>query len=241
MPRDKDLKRIIRKRMEKTGEAYTSARAHTLDDTAATSDASEPERAETPAVVEPPPSYASIAGMRDDKLKAKTGRDWAEWVQLLDAVDAIQLEHRDIARIVHEEHSVDGWWSQTVTVGYERIRGLRARGQRRGGDWEASRSRTFAVPVDALFDAWAADDVRRRWLTGAEPVVRTSKKPRSLRLDWNDGTIVALWFTSRGPAKSTVSVQHTKVPDAATAERLKAYWTVQLDALATLLRSDATP
>ncbi len=30
MPRDKDFKRLVRKRMRKTGESYSSARAHLL-------------------------------------------------------------------------------------------------------------------------------------------------------------------------------------------------------------------
>jgi hypothetical protein len=50
-----------------------------------------------------------------------------------------------------------------VTVGYERIRGLRDRGQRRGGEYEATKSRTFNIPVERLFDAFANARIRRRW------------------------------------------------------------------------------
>ncbi|CAN5701216.1 hypothetical protein BH23GEM1_BH23GEM1_01270 [soil metagenome] len=51
-----------------------------------------------------------------------------------------------------------------MTVGYERINGLRARGQRRDGSYEASKSRTFNVPVARLFDAWANPALRKKWL-----------------------------------------------------------------------------
>jgi len=54
---------------------------------------------------------------------AKTGRTWAQWVRLVDAVDAYAMPHRDIARHLHDQHDVDGWWAQTVTVGYERSAG----------------------------------------------------------------------------------------------------------------------
>ena len=43
------------------------------------------------------------------------------------------MSHTEIAAMVNKTWKVDGWWSQTVTVGYERIKGLRARGQRRDG------------------------------------------------------------------------------------------------------------
>ena len=39
---------------------------------------------------------------------------------------AAKLEHGAIARLV-SEHGAGDWWSQMVTVGYERIRGLRER------------------------------------------------------------------------------------------------------------------
>ena len=51
-----------------------------------------------------------------------------------------------------------------VTVGYERVRGLRDKGQRRGGSYETSKSRTFAVPVETLFAAVAKAPKRKRWL-----------------------------------------------------------------------------
>lgn len=232
MPRDKDLKRVIRARVEKTGEAYTTARAHII--------ARSKPQSTTPATApEPPanaPDYAAVAGMSNDKVRAKTGRDWAGWTHTLDEAGAADLEHGAIARIVHERFEVGDWWAQTVTVGYERIKGLRERGQRRSGTWEISRSRTLAVPVDTLFDACADDETRSRWLD-ATPVVSTLTRPRTIRLRWEDGTLVGLYFTDKGAQKSSVSVQHAKLPDRNTADRLKKYWTERLDALQALLKA----
>lgn len=223
MPRDKDLKRIIRARMQKTGESYTSARSHILD---------KPDR--TAAGTASPAStveYAAIAGMRDDAVEAATGRTWAGWVEALDRHGAQSLPHGEIARHVAVTYGVSGWWSQTVTVGYERIKGLREIGQRRDGHYEANRSRTVPVPVETLFQAWADPARRRRWLADAEPRRRTAIPLRSLRLTWPDGTIVIAYFEAKGESKSTVSVQHTKIPDRDTADALKTYWSTQLDRL----------
>jgi uncharacterized protein YndB with AHSA1/START domain len=141
------------------------------------------------------------------------------------------MSHRDIAALVNETFKIDGWWSQSVTVGYERIKGLRERGQRRDGLYEAGKSRTFNVPVTTLFDAWADAKVRVRWLTGAAVKVRTKTRPKSMRLGWPDGTIVAIGFTAKGSSKSSVALAHTKLPDQETAKRLREQWSKWLDAL----------
>jgi len=47
---------------------------------------------------------------------------------------------------------------------------------------------------------------------------------------------VALWFTAKGDAKSAVAVQHTKLPDRATASRFKREWSERLAALTEALR-----
>jgi len=224
MPRKKDLKRVVRARMKKTGEAYTAARSHVVRKTVA----------KAGPAGSAPVAYATIAGMSDLTLKEKTGRTWERWVQTLDRHGADQMPHRDIAALVNTEYEIDGWWSQTVTVGYERIKGLRARGQRRDGMYEASKSRTFNVPVTTLFEAWANARIRARWLTGSSVRVRTAA-PKSMRLGWSDGTIVAIWFTAKGPSKSSVALTHTKLSDRGTADHLKQYWTEQLAALGELL------
>jgi hypothetical protein len=241
MPRNKDLKRLVRARMRKTGEAYTAARTHIIKQPKAksvsqTAEVSAPRAAPTSAIK--PADYAAIAGMSDEKLKAKTACTWERWVKALDHLGAEKMSHRDIAALVSKKYKVDGWWAQTVTVGYERIKGLRARGQRRDGTYEASKSRTFDVPVTTLFDAWADERVRRRWLNGESVKIRTATEPKSMRIGWSDGSIIAVGFMPKGKSKSSVAVAHTKLPDRESANRLKQYWSDRLDALGEVLSGD---
>jgi hypothetical protein len=225
MPRHKDLKRIIRNRMKKTGESYTAARAHVQ--------AKHKSKQQSARALD----LASVAGVADAAVTAKTGRTWQEWVRALDADNAAAMPHRDIAALVHTKHGVGDWWAQTVTVGYERIKGLRERGQRRNGTYEASKSRTFGVPVKTLFAAWADASKRRRWLDGVDAGVRTATAPKSMRLQWPDGTRVSVGFFSKTPAKSAVARTHEKLPDRAAAENAKKYWLERLDALGSLLKT----
>ena len=228
MTKDKDLKRLVRARMKKTGESYTSARAQ-ITRKSKTDDAPQAPQAVNPK------DYATLAGMSDAVIKEKTGCTWQKWVKSLDYYGAETMSHRDIAELVKEKYEVADWWTQTVTVGYERIKGLRVRGQRRDGTYEASKSRTFNVPVEKLFDAWANAAKRRKWIGDAEVKVRTSAKPKSMRIDWNREAIIAVGFMSKGASKSSVAVQHTKLPDRETAVRLKQYWSERLENLAGVL------
>ena len=190
MPRNKDLKRLVRARMRKTGEAYTAALAHINKKPRAATVSTGAAPHATPNSATKSVDYAAVAGMSDEKLKAKTGCTWERWVHALDRRGAEQMSHREIVALVNEKYKVVPWWSQTVTVGYERIKGLRARGQRRDGTYEASKSRTFNVPVVTLFDAWADAGLRRRWLNGAKVRIRTATAPKSMRLDWAIATLL---------------------------------------------------
>jgi hypothetical protein len=222
MPKQKDLKRLVRSRMKKTGESYTAARTQLLR---------KKSPVKTVAAPEPPASdSAALAGMSDNAVRAKTGRTWPEWTRELDAIGARQMTHRDIARHVAEKHRIGSWWAQTVTVGYERIRGLRERGQRRSGSYEANKSKTFPVSVGALYDAFASAKARARWLPGVALTLRTANANRSMRIAWPDGTRVELSFLGKGE-KSQVAVQHTRLASKADAEERKEYWAQRLNAL----------
>jgi hypothetical protein len=229
MTQNKDLKRLVRARMKKTGESYTSARAQITR-----KPKEKTPTAATPAAVSVK-DYAKLAGMSDAAITEKTGCTWEKWVKSLDYHGAENMSHRDIAQLVSKTYKVPSWWTQTVTVGYERIKGLRARGQRRDGSYEATKSRTFNVPVDALFDAWNDTRKRNEWLTGATVKVRSATKPKYLRLDWNGNSIIAVGFLSKGSTKSSVAIQHSKLPDRATADSLRKYWSDQLENLAGVL------
>jgi len=175
--------------MKKTGEAYTAAREQiTRKPRTKTQTASSSPPVLTARPAPDPKEYGALAGMSDAAIKEKTGCAWDKWVKSLDHYGAEPMSHRDVAALVHEKYKIDGWWAQSVTVGYERIKGLRTRGQRRDGMYETSKSRTFDVPVGTLFDAWVAASIRRRWLNEAGVNVRTATSPKSMRLGWTDGT-----------------------------------------------------
>jgi uncharacterized protein YndB with AHSA1/START domain len=219
MPTNKDFKRLVRARMRKTGESYTAARVHFL------------RKKPAPATAD----YATLAGMSDATIKAKTGCTWERWVKALDYKQAHTWSHREIAAYVHKTFKIPGWWSQSVTVGYERIKGLRAIGQRRDGGFEASKSKVIAAPISRLYRAWRDARLRARWLPGVSPVIRTATRYKSMRVTWPDGTRVDVGFFAKGRAKSQVAIQHGRLPDRAAVIRMKEFWAARLKALTDVL------
>jgi hypothetical protein len=239
MPANKDFKRLVRGRMQKTGESYTAARANLLRTNAkrrqagkmADASAVQPVSSAAPANLD----YANLAGISDVVIKAKTGCTWERWVRALDHVEANTWPHREIARYIHEKYRTPSWWTQTVTVGYERIKGLRTIGQSRDGGFNANKSRTYGVPLPRLYRAFRDKRARAEWLPEIDLVVRTATRDKYLRITWPDGTSVDAGFLRKGPGKSQVAIAHRDFPDKAAAQRGKQFWAERLDALGSLL------
>ena len=243
MTREKAQKRAIRERMAKTGERYTTARHYHLDlhlapDEPPTAGDAEGPESVVAAPVSLPPRVAE-PGMSDEAIRRGTGKTWDEWFVLLDAWGAPEKKHPEIARHLHEAHGVDGWWAQSVTVGYERARGMRGVHERPDG-YSANASKTIAAPVERLYAAFVDEAARDRWLDPGELRLRTSQPNRSARFDvLANGTRLGVIFTSKGAAKSSVQIQHERLPTADDVEPWKGHWKARLERLAAMLREES--
>ncbi len=216
MTEQQSFKRRIRARMDKTGESYTAARRQLLEKAA-------------------PPADARVS---DDAVRRATGRSRDEWFALLDGWGATERRHPEIARWLVAEHAVAGWWAQGITVDYEQARGMRMPGQQSDGLFAASVSRTLAVPVERVYEAFADEQLRERWLPGEHLEVTTARPARTLHARWEDSpTRVSVGFTSKGDARSLAALTHHRLPDPESAERMKAHWRERMDALKALLEA----
>jgi len=218
MTRQKSFKRLVRARMEKTGESYTAARRLLL--------AAPESAAERPWLA-----------TSDEAIRQRTGRGWEQWFDVLDEWGAAELLHRDIARRIAAELGIDplAWNAQAITMSYERARGLRAAGERPDG-FAVTAQKTVAVPVERLFDAFVDGSLRGRWLPDGQLRERTATKPKSARFDWADGqTRVNATFLQKEDGRSTVVVAHERLSDGEEAERMKAFWRERMGALKEVL------
>src|SRR5690242_6294971 len=98
MTEHKSFKRLVRARMEKTGESYTAARANLLR-------AAETERADVP-----------VLKTSDEAIRTRTGRGWEEWFEILDEWGAAERSHREVARWIADQQGIHplAWNAQAV-------------------------------------------------------------------------------------------------------------------------------
>lgn len=171
-------------------------------------------------------------------LREATGKDWEGWFSLLDAWGATGHGHTAIARHLVDTHGVPGWYAQSITVGYEQERGMRAVGQGSGGDWQASGSKTVGVPAH-LVTPWFADDtLRARWLPDGGFTLRTHRPGKSVTADWDGGASrISVHLTAKGEGKTQIGLGHTKLPDADAVAVYKAFWKERLADLKEQLES----
>jgi hypothetical protein len=211
----KSFKRLVRARMEKTGESYTAARAMLL------------RGGEPGEVVE-----VRLA-TSDEKIRQRTGRGWEEWFEVLDEWGAADRSHRETARWLAEQQGLHplAWNVQAIAASYERARGLREPGEKDDG-YAITASRTVGVPVGRLYDAVVDESLRAGWLPDGRLSLRTATKPKSARFDWGDGqTRVNVAFLAKGEDRSTIAVEHRRMASADEAQRMKSYWRARIAAL----------
>ena len=229
MTTDKARKRAVRSRMQKTGERYAAARRHVV------------HAGDQPALPPLPPRVAD-PGVSEAAITKGTGQGWDHWFRVLDDWGATSRSHTEIARYVNGEHGVDGWWAQSVTVGYERARGMRARNERPEG-FEVSVSKTLRDPRHGRLAR-----VRR-----AEPPSSLARsRPADADRHPHDGPLGPIRCARRGHARerlsharrsddrTTVTVTHVKLDGADDVAAHRTAWKGRLARLAAETSAGAT-
>jgi uncharacterized protein YndB with AHSA1/START domain len=171
--------------------------------------------------------------MSDESVASATGKTWSAWFRLLDTAGAKEMTHQEITRHLSEKHGVPPWWTQMVAVTYEQARGLRDKHEKPQG-FEISVSRTMEVPISKAFKAWTDEKIRRQWLP-EKLEIRKAAANKSLRITWEDGnTSVAASFLAKAKNKTQVVAQHSKLPNASAAAKMKKFWSEALERMKAL-------
>ena len=199
--------------MEKTGERYGAARRNLIERTA-----------------DGGRQWVAEPDMADETLRDATGRGWDEWCDIIDAWPGKDDGHTAIATYVHDELGVAGWWAQTVTVGYERISGLRLLYQQPDGTFSANKSRTVTADADLIRQMLLEDGDRADLFPGLETELRSRPTSKTLRIGIGPGT-AQIALEPQDDDRVKVSIAHDKLPSAAAVEEWKDYWSDWLQAI----------
>lgn len=172
-----------------------------------------------------------LNGVSSEKVKAATGRDWAEWVQFLDGKQASELDHPAIVALVFTE-SPRPWWAQMVSVGYEQAKGKRVKNQTVEG-FQIGISKSFEAPISKVYKAW--DEFLEQWYDGPEFTITTNNQDKNLRGKFDDGTIFEAQLLTTKTGKTQLTVDVNKLESATAAEAARTVWKRQLEQLAKYL------
>src|SRR5215475_576413 len=151
-------------------------------------------------------AQAPARSISDAAVKARTGKDWADWFVALDRAGAAQLPHREITQILARRHRMPGWWSQMVTVEYERARGLRARHQTTSG-YSVSVSRTLQTRLPLLWAATSHAAERSKWFPAGSVAPSSQTRNKYFRGRWKQDARLEIGFYAKRPGKSQIAVQ----------------------------------
>ena len=197
----------------------------------------------------------------DEAVKNATGKDWSQWFKVLDKEGAVNLSHKEIAKLLQEKKYIEsGWWAQSITVEYEYARGKRVVGETASSGFEVGVQKTILLPVEQVWDILTQGSGLRLWLgdidtiklekgyeyvtkDGAQGEIRSIEKNKKLRLTWHPSFLrqsstvqVYVSCPRNTKAKTTVLFHQEKLSSAKERAKMKEYWMNVLNQLEQLAK-----
>lgn len=205
MTRNETFKRRVRARMAKTGEKYGAARRSLIEKGGGGRHwASEPQQS-------------------DALITERTGRDWDAWRSEIEAWPGHADGHAAVAQWLQSQHGLDGWWAQSVTVGWERISGRRLAHQMPDGTFTANASATIAADAAAIRELLLDENGRTDLFPGMDAELRSRPTSKNVRIGF-EGTSAEIALVAKEDGRVTITVQHSKLPSADDVPHWKAFW-----------------
>jgi hypothetical protein len=187
--------------------------------------------------------YNRISG---PSVKKGTGKDWKEWVSILEKSGARGLTHKEIVAFLKKRYKLTPWWQQSVTLGFEIHIGRRVEGRNERGEHALTATKSLPVPQKDVWKFLNSEKGVRVWLQpmsdfelkkgmsferegGIFGEVRTCKAPLRARIAWQDiewlkPSILQIYVVPRPKGKSILVFNHEKIMKARDRDELRAHW-----------------
>ncbi|HUR57941.1 MAG TPA: hypothetical protein VM029_09545 [Opitutaceae bacterium] len=217
-----------------------------------TASAVNPIPAGKPDTAAPPKASTKAKGGLSESTSLRiTGHGLEHWFRVLDRFGAVEKGHTAAARHLADDHQIEGWYAQGITVAFERARGVRAANQRCDGKYEVSVSKVFAADADDVIKVFTDRRLRKRWTASVDQslvaalsaasdssrskgwVVRPDGQGR-WRYKWGETTVQCYLYPKPG-GKVSMVVTNMNLEGADAVEERRAMWKAALNAIATHL------
>jgi uncharacterized protein YndB with AHSA1/START domain len=188
----------------------------------------------------------------DDAVSDATGAGWEAWFRRLDEWGAAEKGHKATAAHLADEYDLSGWWSQSVTVEYERERGLREVGETEQG-FQMGARKTFLPDAEAAWELITSAEGLQTWLGEGAPTsleegdtgelddgttyeIRVVEPGSHVRLrwhppKWDDYSTVQVRAIESSSGRGCVAIHHEQLPSQDARKQMKKHWRSVLSAL----------
>ncbi len=180
-----------------------------------------------------------FAGKSDEAVKKATGKNWEEWFKILASIKASKMPHKDIVLWIMDKGLIksgwpagrsfnEGWWAQSLVVGYEEKIGRRVWGQKTTGNYEVSIGKSLDGTPDEAFKTWENLVKNKKEFNKVKIKgdFRTSitKEWRYWKVDLANGSRVYANIGPKGDNQSSLSITLDKLKDKKAVESWRKYW-----------------
>ena len=185
--------------------------------------------------------------LRDETVFSSTGKNWGEWVQILDSAGAQKMPHREIVRFLLENRHVQStWWSQMITNGYEKIRKRRVVGSTSDVGYQIGVTKTLHITPETAWKFLMSRKGRMLWLgeskfllkrgfryitrRGVKGEIRTFRRGEFVRLIFRPSgnkraSVLQIRVTERGTTRGTcIGFHQEKLADGDEREKMRTHW-----------------
>jgi uncharacterized protein YndB with AHSA1/START domain len=200
-----------------------------------------------------------LGGKSAEAVTKATGKNWNQWIKLLDKGGMKDKDHTHIAEWVYKHYGdeaakdgVSGWWAQSITVGYEYHHGKRKPGQTKEAGYQVGVQKTCDLSPAKAWEFLMSPTGLGIWLgevddfapfagyayrtkAGISGEIRTVDKNKRLRLTWklpewrNVSTVQVYLLPTK--AKTAILFHQEKLAGSAQRKLMADHWQAILDKL----------
>lgn len=194
----------------------------------------------------------SIGKITAKSVLKYTGKNWNQWLEILDKSGARNWTHQEMTVFLRKKHKkVSLWWAHIVATGYEVYIGRKAPGRNEKGEYTVTVTKTFKIRAETLWKFLVSPRGIALWLAplvnvklapkvfferedGIFGEIRTLKPGERIRFTWQEGddsprTVVQMQLVGRSNGTSILAFNHEKLTDGRAKEQIREHWKSALE------------
>ena len=194
-----------------------------------------------------------LSGVSNQAVAKATGKSWEEWVEFLDGLGGQEKGHKEIVALLAGPGGLsNGWWQQSVALGYEQAKGLRVVGQSSTADFQIGVQKTLGASQEEVWNLMMEGPGRDIWLgtiedlefrkgeryetaEGTRGEVRSAVAGERLRMTWESHELerpstLQIYLAGSGE-KTSVRFHQERLSNLEERERMRERWRAVLEKL----------